>query len=166
MNTMNIDSKLVQLAKSIIQGYNHAKYWKRRAIVINPNSKYPLFLRLYYLFYIKCTDARWRCSFGTNLGSGTIFKTPPKLLHGPNQIIVGHDWLIGSQCTMAQGVTIQCGGGEIGDNVLLGANAFVCKGVIIGNNVKVGAGAIVTDDVPDGATVVLQKSRIILKQNN
>ncbi|MDC1846523.1 MULTISPECIES: hypothetical protein [Bacteroides] len=36
-------------------------------------------------------------------------------------------------------------------------------GVSIGNNVKVGANAVVVEDVPDNATVVLPKPRIILK---
>nr|WP_254592908.1 hypothetical protein [Bacteroides sp. Marseille-P8574] len=36
-------------------------------------------------------------------------------------------------------------------------------GVSIGNNVKVGANAVVVENVPDNATVVLPKPRIILK---
>lgn len=38
-------------------------------------------------------------------------------------------------------------------------------GVKIGNNVKIGANAVVSEDVPDNATVVLPKSRIIIKEN-
>jgi serine O-acetyltransferase len=55
------------------------------------------------------------------------------------------------------------GGGKIGDNVTLGAGCFVKAGVNIGNNVKVGANAVVVEDVPDNATVVLQKPRIIIR---
>lgn len=36
-------------------------------------------------------------------------------------------------------------------------------GVKIGNNAKIGANCVVVEDVPEGATCVLQKPRIILK---
>ena len=103
------------------------------------------------------------CSFGTNLNSGTIFKTPPYLPHGPNGIIVGHNLKIGANCTIYQQVTIAHGGTVIGDNVLLGAGCKILPGVKIGNNVKVGANCVVVEDIPDNATVVLPKPRIILK---
>lgn len=35
----------------------------------------------------------------------------------------------------------------------------------IGNNVKIGAGSIVVENVPDNATVIPNKSRIILNNN-
>ncbi len=53
------------------------------------------------------------------------------------------------------------GGGKIGDNVLLGAGSKVLPAVNIGNNVKVGANCVVVEDIPDNATVVLPKPRII-----
>ncbi len=55
------------------------------------------------------------------------------------------------------------GGVEIGDNVFIGAGAKILSGVTIGNNVKIGANAVVVEDIPDNATVVLQKPRIITK---
>lgn len=54
-----------------------------------------------------------------------------------------------------------CRGGKIGDNVLLGAGSKVLPAVNIGNNVKVGANCVVVEDIPDNATVVLPKPRII-----
>lgn len=54
-----------------------------------------------------------------------------------------------------------CRGGKIGDNVLLGAGSKVLPSVNIGNNVKVGANCVVVEDIPDNATVVLPKPRII-----
>lgn len=149
---------------SLIQHYNHKKYWTRRNIVVNPQDKTPIFLKLYYLFYIKRTDAYHHCSFGTNLNAGTIFDSPPNLPHGPGGIIVGHDLHIGSNCTIFQQVTIAHGGGCIGDNVMLGAGSKVLAGVNVGNNVKIGANCVVVEDVPDNATVVLPKPRIILKK--
>lgn len=151
---------------SILQHYNHEKYWRRRAIVINPNNFTSSLLKIYYLFYIKRTDAWHHCSFGTNLNSGTIFKTPPHLPHGPNGIIVGHDLRIEANCTIYQQVTIAHGGTVIGDNVLLGAGCKILPGVVIGNNVKVGANCVVVEDIPDNATVVLPKPRIIIKKED
>ena len=148
---------------SWIQHYNHEKYWKRRDIVINPNDKTYLLLKLYYLYYIKRTDAYHNCSFGTNLNSGAYFATPPHLPHGPKGIIVGHDVRIGANSIIYQQVTIAQGGVKILNNVLIGAGAKILPGVSIGNNVKVGANAVVVEDVPDNATVVLPKPRIILK---
>ena len=120
-------------------------------------------MKIYYLYYIKKVDAWHNCSFGTNLHSGAFFKSAPLLPHGPNGIIIGHDCVIGERCTIYQQVTIAHGGVIIGDNVMIGAGAKVLSGTCIGNNVKIGANCVVVEDIPDNATVVLQKPRIILK---
>lgn len=39
-------------------------------------------------------------------------------------------------------------------------------GIRIGNNVKIGTNCVVVEDIPDNATVVLSKPRIIIKQKN
>ena len=163
MKPFSFQHKLGRVLLSWIQHYNHEKYWKRRDIVINPNDKTYLLLKLYYLYYIKRTDAYHNCSFGTNLNSGAYFATPPHLPHGPKGIIVGHDVRIGANSIIYQQVTIAQGGVQILNNVLIGAGAKILPGVSIGNNVKVGANAVVVEDVPDNATVVLPKPRIILK---
>ena len=46
----------------------------------------------------------------------------------------------------------------------IGAGAIIIGNVVIGNRVKIGAGCVVTDSIPDGATVVMEKPRIILKR--
>lgn len=163
MKPFSFQHKLGRVLLSWIQHYNHEKYWKRRDIVINPNDKTYLLLKLYYLYYIKRTDAYHNCSFGTNLNSGAYFATPPHLPHGPKGIIVGHDVRIGANSIIYQQVTIAQGRVKILNNVLIGAGAKILPGVSIGNNVKVGANAVVVEDVPDNATVVLPKPRIILK---
>lgn len=163
MKPFSFQHKLGRVLLSWIQHYNHEKYWKRRDIVINPNDKTYLLLKLYYLYYIKRTDAYHNCSFGTNLNSGAYFATPPHLPHGPKGIIVGHDVRIGANSIIYQQVTIAQGGVKILNNVLIGAGAKILPGVSIGNNVKVGANAVVVENVPDNATVVLPKPRIILK---
>ena len=148
---------------SWIQHYNHYKYWKRRYIVTSSSNKTPFFIKLYYLYYIKKIDAYHNCSFGTNLNSGAFFATPPHLPHGPNGIIIGHDVCIGKRCTIFQQVTIAHGDVKISDDVMIGAGAKILPGVIIGSNVKIGANCVVVEDVPDNATVVLPKPRIICR---
>lgn len=145
-----------------IQGFHYAKYWKRREYVINPIYTNKL-KKIYYLYYIKRVDAKNHCSFGTSYNSGAIFKTSPLLVHGPSGIIVGHDAVIGSNCKIFQQVTIAHGGVIIGDNVLIGAGAKILSGVKIGNNARIGANCVVIEDIPDNATCVLQKPRIIIK---
>ena len=56
------------------------------------------------------------------------------------------------------------GGVKIGDNCLIGAGAKILAPSNIGNNVKIGANAVVKGDIPDNATVVPQKSRIIINE--
>lgn len=71
---------------------------------------------------------------------------------------------IGRNCTVYHCVTIgveRTGVPVIGDNVTIGAGAIILGGVRIGNNVNIGAGAIVVDDVPDNATVVCEKARVV-----
>ena len=55
------------------------------------------------------------------------------------------------------------GAPEIGDNVFIGAGAKIIGKIKIGNNVRIGAGCIVVTDIPDNATVVMSKPRVILK---
>lgn len=148
---------------SLIRGYNHEKYWKRRAIVVDPNNKTPTIIKLYYLFYIKKKDFKFGCSFGTNLNQGARFETPPILPHGPYGIICGHNWEIGKNCTIYHQVTL-AGNGSIGDNCLIGAGAKILNNVSIGNNVKIGLNAVVIEDIPDNSTVVLPRPRILNNQ--
>lgn len=155
-------SKILDFLLGAIQGFHYNKYWKRREYVINPDHGNKV-LKLYYLYWIKKVDARNHCSFGTFYNSGAIFKSPPLLEHGPSGIIVGHDAHIGKNCMIHQQVTIAQGGVIIGDNVLIGAGAKILPAVKIGNNVRIGANAVVVEDVPDGATCVMQKPRIIPK---
>lgn len=148
-----------------MKGYNHEKYWRRRAKVVNPQSRTPFVLKLYYLLYIKRKDAQLHCSFGTGLNYGAQFATPPFLPHGPHGIIVGYDACVGSGCILYHQVTIAGGNVVIGDRVELGAGSKILPNVTIGNHCHVGANAVVVEDMPDYSTCVMQKPRIILKSN-
>lgn len=149
---------------SYINHYDHEKYWRRREAVVNPDIKISRLKRLYYLYYIKKVDSYWHCTFGTNYLMGSKFKTPPTLWHGPNGIICGYNITVGENCIICQRVTMGCGAPIIiGDDVMIGSNAYISPGVTIGNNVKIGANCVVVEDIPDNATVVMQKPRIIVK---
>ena len=130
--------------------------------MINPHSKVPLLLKLYYLFYIKRKDSKHHCSFGTGLGYGAQFATPPFLPHGPYGIIVGYDAKVGEGCIIYHQVTIAGGNVIIGDRTELGAGAKVLPNVLIGSYCHVGANAVVVENMPDHSTCVMQKPRIIM----
>lgn len=159
-------NKLGQFIMSVLHGYNHERYWRYRSYVVNPLKK-NILRKLMYLYYIKRTDCRIHSSFGTNIDTGAVFKSPPILPHIPNGILIGGDVIIGNNVVIFQQVTVMDGMGKrttnIGDNVILGAGCKVLPGVHIGNNAKVGANCVVVDDIPDNSTCVLQKPRIISK---
>jgi serine O-acetyltransferase len=81
-------------------------------------------------------------------------------------IFIHADAVIGSNCTLRQGVTIgnrHAGGAVpvVGNDVELGAYAQVLGGIRIGNGCKIGAMAVVLTDMPDGATAVGVPAKII-----
>ena len=119
--------------------------------------------------YIKRCDAYNNASFGTDLNAGAQFKTPPRLPHKPNGIIVSPYAKVGANAYIYYLVSIADDGKDyhnapiIGDNVIIGAGAKIIEKVTIGDNAKIGDGAIVIDDVPAGATAVSPEARIIIK---
>jgi len=136
---MSIENKL----RSMVQHYNHKKYWKLREKVVDPKNKTCKLLKLIWLYKIKKSDAFNNASTGAHLNYGARFITPPKLPHGLNGIIISHNAVVGANCTIFHQVTIGEGNGgapTIGDNWLRGAGAKIIGGIKIGNNVKIGGG--------------------------
>lgn len=81
-------------------------------------------------------------------------------------IFIHSNAVIGSNCTLRQGVTIGNRGDNqyapvIGDNVDIGAYAQILGDVRVGNNCKIGAMTLVIADIPDNATAVGIPARII-----
>lgn len=105
--------------------------------------------------------------YSTQIGENVIFP------HGLCGIFISTGGVIGRNCTIFHQVTIGSntltdssgyGAPVIGDNVYLGAGCKVIGNVRVGNNVRIGANAVVISDVPDNATVVAEKSRIIIHE--
>lgn len=90
-----------------------------------------------------------------------------RLFHGVG-LVVHKNVVLGSNCTLRQGVTIGNKGAPetehitpiIGDNVEFGAGAIVIGGVTIGDNSIIGAGVVVTKDVPPNSVVIGESPRI------
>lgn len=168
---MNIDTEnsIVRFAMAMVQHYDHQRYWKMRAEVVNAHSRKGKLMRAFYLYRIKRADAFANASMGTDLGSGAFFAAPPILPHHLNGIIVSHFAKIGKNVTIFQQVTIaqnECDeAATIGDDCIIGAGAKIIGNVRIGNRVKIGANAVVVTDIPDDATAVGVPARIICRAN-
>lgn len=116
------------------------------------------------LLYIKRCDAFNNATFGTHIGFGATFLEKPNLPHGLYRIVISHNAVIGRNATIFHQVTIgegKDGAPVIGDNVLIGSGAKIIGNIRIGNNVKIGAGCVVSENIPDFSTVVMEKPRII-----
>ena len=103
---------------------------------------------------------------GGYIGNGARIASVPSLPHGLHGLYISRYASIGSGCRIYQNVTIGEVGGKaprIGDGCFIGAGAQIVGDIRVGNHVKIGAGAVVFTDVPDGATVVAQPPRIIIK---
>lgn len=85
-------------------------------------------------------------------------------------VFISQGATIGKGCTIFQQVTI--GSNTLGDskkygapticnNVYIGAGAKIIGNITIGEGARIGANCVVVTDVPAGATVVLQKPRVI-----
>lgn len=143
-----------------VQHYDEDKYWKRRNLVIDPDSKLPKLLKYYYLYFVKRCDSFNNATMGTHLGMGACFEEIPKLPHGLYGIVVSHNATIGKNVTIYHQVTIgegNDGAPKIGNNVVIGAGAKLFGNIKIGNNVKIGGGAVVSFDVPDDSIVKAAK---------
>lgn len=76
-------------------------------------------------------------------------------------IVIAKSCVIGSYCTIHQGVTIgqthfgkNKGYPTIGNNVLIYAGATISGNITIGNNVIIGSNAVITKDIPDNCMAV------------
>ena len=153
-----------KIGRILIQHYNHKKYWKLRKKLIDNRGR---ICKLIWLLYVKRTDAFNNASTGIHIGYGANFSTPPNLPHGLYGIIISHNAIVGSNCTIFHQVTIGEGKGgapKIGDNVFIGAGAKIIGGITVGNNVRIGANCVVDQDIPDSATVKTARPIIYIRE--
>lgn len=157
--------ELKQYIKSIAMGFNYDKYWNRRDKIFG--SKTPSIIKAYYKFYLRRVDAKNGADINIIAENGDNFQSHPILPHGIKGIVIAGGAKIGNNVTISHQVTIGRSKNLvpiIGDNVYIGPGAKSFGGIQIGNNVRIGANCIVFQDIPDNATVVLEKPRIIVKE--
>lgn len=94
-----------------------------------------------------------------------------KLGH-PSSITVNPSAVIGSNCLLFKGSTIgsvrsggRAGAPVLGNNVVVGCNAMVCGGIEIGNDVLIVANAFVDFNVPSNSLVIGNPGVIKSKQS-
>lgn len=120
-------------------------------------------------YYVSKTNRVFCADIAYNAHAENNIKYPPKLGHGINGIFIASGAIIGRNCFLSHQVTIgRSSGGAliIGDDVYIGPGAKIFGKIKIGNNVRIGANCVVFQDIPDNATVVLEKPRIIIKDAN
>ena len=102
------------------------------------------------------------------------FAEKPTMPHGISGVFISSGSRIGRNCTIFHQVTIGsntladsagCGAPTIGDNVYIGCGAKIIRNVTIGDNVRIGANCVIAHDIPSNCTVVMDKPRIIPKDN-
>ncbi|WKZ98222.1 serine O-acetyltransferase [Lactobacillus delbrueckii] len=158
--------KLKNWLKARYIGWDYDKYWSSREALFDPKTN-----KIKYFMcksYVSKTNRRYAADIAYDVRGGKNFKGRPILRHKLNGIVIAAGAIIGKKCYISHQVTIGRSKGEapvIGDNVYIGPGAKIFGGIHIGNNVRIGANAVVFEDVPDNATVVLQKPRVIVKSS-
>lgn len=158
-------NKILQKIKNIYLGWDYEKYWSCREALFDPKTSPLKFLLCKN--YISRVHRRQCADIAYNLETGNNFKGRPILGHKLNGIVIASGAIIGENCYLSHQVTIgRSNGGVpvIGNNVYIGPGAKIFGDIHIGNNVRIGANCVVFQNIPDNATVVLPKPRIIIKE--
>lgn len=101
---------------------------------------------------------------GATIGKGFFID------HGMG-VVIGETSIIGDNVTLFQGVTLGGTGKEkgkrhptLGNNIVVGTGAKILGNINIGDGVMIGANAVVIKDVPTDSTVVGVPGRIVKKE--
>lgn len=126
--------------------------WFRIGSYVKGKKQWMLLYPIIYMFYRHLQyKTGIQIRLGTKIGVGVRF------VHF-GQVVINGGTEVGHNCTIFHDVTIgstSLGGRapRLGDNVCLCAGAKILGDIQIGNNVLVGANAVVVKDVPDNAVV-------------
>lgn len=127
-------------------------YWFRKA----QNTKSKSLLGVFYRLMLR----RYQIKYGFQISAKTEIGGGLYLGHW-GAIVINPKAKIGKNCNIAQGVTIgQTNRGEsvgvpvIGNEVWIGANAVIVGGITIGDNVLIGPNAYVNRNVPSNSIVI------------
>jgi serine O-acetyltransferase len=142
-------------------------FWSIKDKLNTTQNKYlkKIYLKLYNEYLLR---------FSSFIGYNSKIIGIPIFPHGMLGIFISGSSVIGKNCVIFQHVIIgsnslpdskNVGSPVIGDNCYIGAGAKIIGNVRIGNNCRIGANAVVTQDVPGNCVVVLEKSKIIQKEN-
>jgi serine O-acetyltransferase len=160
-------SKLLAFLRSRLIGPGAARLFAHREAMSGTNS---WLIKIYH----KLCCARILYRSGAMIPESAAFASRPKFPHGLIGVFVSQGAVIGKNCTVFQQVTIgsntmkdskKPGAPRIGDNVCIGAGAKIIGGVTVGDDVRIGANCVVAEDIPAGATVVMEKPRIIIRES-
>ncbi|MFZ0547942.1 MAG: hypothetical protein WAM60_21030 [Candidatus Promineifilaceae bacterium] len=99
---------------------------------------------------------------GADIGGGLYIAHPIGTVISVNRM--------GKNCSVIAAVTIGLRHGHdlpcFGDNVFIGTGARILGGIQIGNDVVIGANAVVISDLPDGATAVGIPAKVVRIHGN
>ncbi len=95
---------------------------------------------------------------------------PGLIIYHGQALVVNGTVILGANCILRQSTTIgwttsldgvNSKAPILGDNVDVGAQAVIIGPIMVGSNARIGAGSVVVKDVPPGAVVVGNPSRIV-----
>ena len=156
-------NRLLEYLKKRYVQWDYDKYWSSREALFDKKTN-----KIKYFFckaYVSKMNRVMGASIAYDVSRPDNFKGRPILGHELKGIVIAAGAIIGENCFISHQVTIgrsRGGAPVIGDNVYIGPGAKIFGDIKVGNNVRIGANAVVFQDIPDNATVVLPKPRIII----
>ncbi len=128
--------------KGIFKYYYVYRYYR---FLSRHNASIPLSCKL------DCSAVFPHGIYGVFISSGASIGKNAVIFH---QVTIGSNTIKGSA---------SYGSPEIGDNAYIGTGAKIIGKIKLGNNVRIGANCVVVQDIPDNATVVMNKPRVVIR---
>lgn len=158
------EERIIENFKERIERKETEEYWwNLREKAINAKN---IFSKAFHMYRYQ----RYLMKMCANIPIECQIESMPTLPHGIYGTFISLGAKIGRDCVIFQQVTIgsntlkeskRIGSPTVGDNVYIGTGAKLIGNIKIGNNVRIGANCVVAHDVPDNATVVSERNRII-----